>query len=178
MSTVDETLQLAVEAVPAAPTANEKANEKVKAPRNRTPSGKYGTRAEKDAIIVQFMFQAAGKDFVPDFKAINGSGRSEKAVKHIWEALKKSYASANDVDAKDEAVAKGIAKKRKTELEGEGEGAAKKKKKKKVAKNVASEPETEENISDDMLSEVYRYDDIEWRHEGPAFPEYEFYFDY
>ncbi|KAM0317114.1 hypothetical protein ACHAO8_002679 [Botrytis cinerea] len=176
MSTVDETLQLAAEAVPATPTANEKANEKVKAPRNRTPSGKYGTPAEKDVIIVQFMFQAAGKDFVPDFKTINGLGRSEKAVKHIWEALKKSYASANDVDAKDEAVTKGIAKKRKTELEGEGEGAAKKKKK--VAKNVASEPETEENISDDIFSEVYRYDDIESRHEGPAFPEYEFYFDF
>lgn len=95
----------------------------------------------QDVIIVQFMFQAAGKDFVPDFKTINGLGRSEKAVKHIWEALKKSYASANDVEgslayiwplnhnwslktvlAKDEAVTKGIAKKRKTELEGEGEG--------------------------------------------------------
>lgn len=46
------------------------------------------------------MFQAAGKDFVPNFKAINAAGRSEKAVKHIWEALKKSYASANDVNGK------------------------------------------------------------------------------
>ncbi|TEY41038.1 hypothetical protein BOTCAL_0406g00070 [Botryotinia calthae] len=154
MSTVDETPQLAAEAAPAAPKANKKANEKV-----------------KDAIIVQFIFQAADKSFVPNFKTTNAPGRTEKAVKHIWEALKKSYASANDVNVKDEAVAKGVAKKRKTELEGEDEGAAKKKNK--VAKKVTSEPETEENISDDSFSEVYRVDGIESENEAPTLPDYE-----
>lgn len=47
MSTVNETTQLAAEAAPATPTANEKVNGKVKAPRNRNSSGKYGTRDEK-----------------------------------------------------------------------------------------------------------------------------------
>ncbi|TGO13562.1 hypothetical protein BTUL_0067g00040 [Botrytis tulipae] len=151
MSAANETPQLAAEAVPAAPTAQGKANEKVKAPSNRTSSGKHWTQAEKDAIVVQILFQAAGKSFVPNFKAIKAPGRTEKAVRHIWEALKKSHASFKEGNAKGEGVAKGSSKKRKAEIEGKDEGVAKKKKKNKVAKKTASEPEIEENLSDNAV---------------------------
>ncbi|TGO26482.1 hypothetical protein BPAE_0059g00520 [Botrytis paeoniae] len=153
MSAVNETPQLAAEAAPAAPAAEGKANEKVKAPSNRTSSGKQWTQAEKDAVVVQILFQAADKSFVPNFKEIKAPGRTEKAVRHIWEALKKSHASIKDANGtfssslapKGEGVAKGSSKKRKAEIEGKGEGVAKKKK---VAKKTTSESKTEDNVSD------------------------------
>ncbi|TGO51504.1 hypothetical protein BOTNAR_0354g00050 [Botryotinia narcissicola] len=152
MSATNETPQLAAEAAPAAPTAEGKANEKAKAPSNRTSSGKQWTQAEKDAIVVQILLQAAGKSFVPNFKAIKAPGRTEKAVRHIWEALKKSHASFKEGYAKGEGVAKGNSKKRKAEIEGKDEGVAKKKKKKnKVAKKTAAESEIEENLSDNAI---------------------------
>ncbi|KAF7956748.1 hypothetical protein EAE96_004075 [Botrytis aclada] len=143
MSAVNETPQLAAEAAPAASAADEKAN-------------------EKDAVIVQILFQAAGKNFVPNFKAIKAPDRIEKAVKHIWDALKKSYASVKDGNgtslitglAKGEGVAKGGSKKRKVEIEGRREGVAKKKKK--VTKKTHSEPKIEESVSDNgVYSESY-----------------------
>ncbi|KAF5874437.1 uncharacterized protein Bfra_004444 [Botrytis fragariae] len=154
MSAVNENPRLAVEAAPAVPAAKGKANEKVKAPNNRTSSGKQWTQAEKDAVVVQILFQAAGKSFVPNFTAIKATDRTEKAVRHIWEALKKSHAIVKDgngtfnssLAAKGEGVAKGSSKKRKVEIEGKGEGVAKKKNK--VAKKTTSEPEIEENVSD------------------------------
>ncbi|TGO38218.1 hypothetical protein BHYA_0079g00190 [Botrytis hyacinthi] len=150
MSAANETPQLAAEAAPAAPTAKGKANEKAKAPSNRTSSGKQWTQDEKDAIVVQILFQAAGKSFVPNFKAIKAPGRTEKAVRHIWEALKKSHASVKEGNAKGEGVADGSSKKRKAELEGKGEGIAKKKKKNnKVDNNTTFESKTEENVSGD-----------------------------
>ncbi|TGO64892.1 hypothetical protein BCON_0005g00900 [Botryotinia convoluta] len=147
MSAVNETPQLAAEAAPAATAAKRKANEKVKAPSNRTSSGKQWTQAEKDAIVVQILFQAAGKSFVPNFKAIKAPGRTEKAVKHIWEALKKSHASVKDGNTKGEGVVKGDSKKRKAEIEGKGEGVAKKK----VTKKTTSEPKGEENVSENEV---------------------------
>ncbi|KAF7944652.1 uncharacterized protein EAE97_005285 [Botrytis byssoidea] len=151
MSAANETPQLAAEAAPAAPTAKGKINEKFKAPSNKTSSGKQWTQAEKDAIVVQILFQAAGKSFVPNFKAIKAPGRTEKAVRHIWEALKKSHASFKEGNAKGEGVAKGNSKKRKAEIEGKNEGVAKKKKKNKVAKKTAAELEIEENLSDNAI---------------------------
>ncbi|KAF7900469.1 uncharacterized protein EAF01_007771 [Botrytis porri] len=146
MSAFNETPQLAAEARPAAPAAEVKANEKVKAPNNRTSSGKVWTQDGKDAIVVQILFQAADKNFVPNFKAIKAPGRSKKAVRHIWEALKKSHASVKDGNAKGESVAKGSSKKRKAELEGNGEGVSKKNK---VDEKTIFDPEIEENFSDD-----------------------------
>ncbi|KAF7939463.1 hypothetical protein EAE99_001268 [Botrytis elliptica] len=158
MSAVNETPQLAAEAAPAAPTAKGKANKKVKASSNRISSGKQWTQAEKDAIVVQILFQAAGKSFVPNFKTIKAPGRTEKAVRHIWEALKKSHASVKKENAKGEGVAKGSSKKRKAELGGKDEGVAKKNK---VDKKTNSESNTEEDVSDNkVFSDDYDdYDD-------------------
>ncbi|KAF7931734.1 uncharacterized protein EAE98_004470 [Botrytis deweyae] len=155
MSAVNETPQLAAEAAPAAPTAKGKANKKVKASSNRISSGKQWTQAEKDAIVVQILFQAAGKSFVPNFKTIEAPGRTEKAVRHIWEALKKSHASVKKGNAKGEGVAKGSLKKRKAELEGVA------KKKNKVDKKTTSEFKTEEDVSGNaVFSDDYDdYDD-------------------
>ncbi|KAF7887097.1 uncharacterized protein EAF02_003744 [Botrytis sinoallii] len=159
MSAVNEIPQLAAEVAPAAPTAKGKANKKVKASSNRISSGKQWTQAEKDAIVVQILFQAAGKNFVPNFKAIKAPGRTEKAVRHIWEALKKSHASVKKENvslAKGEGVAKGSSKKRKAELEGKDEGVAKKQNK--VDKKTTSESKTEEDVSD---NEVFFSDDYD-----------------